>query len=200
MHIALIGATGYVGGEFARQIETRGYRLTTIGRSNCDIYSVDSLSKRLTDVAPDAVINCAGYTGKPNVDACELDKMNCLSGNAVLPGVIREACESLGIPWGHVSSGCIFTGTRDDGAGFTESDTPNFSYRQNNCSWYSGIKALGVEILTEAQKCCIWRLRIPFSNFDSPRNYLSKVQRYENLLESENSRYLGRIENAPEND
>ena len=54
------------------------------------------------------VINAAGYTGKPNVDACEVAKAECLSGNAVLPGLIREVCEDMNIPWGHVSSGCIF--------------------------------------------------------------------------------------------
>ena len=147
----------------------------------------------LEDTSPDVVVNCAGYTGKPNVDACELDKANCVAGNAVLPGVINEACETLGIPWGHVSSGCIFTGRRNDGKGFTESDTPNFTFRQNNCSWYSGTKALGEVILADASQCYIWRLRIPFSDIDSPRNYLSKVQRYENLLEAENS-----LSNLPE--
>jgi putative intracellular protease/amidase len=58
------------------------------------------------------VINAAGYTGKPNVDACELHKTDCLQGNAVLPGLIAQACEQAGVPWGHVSSGCIFTGAR----------------------------------------------------------------------------------------
>ncbi|QEG42478.1 SDR family oxidoreductase [Roseimaritima ulvae] len=193
MHIALIGASGYVGAEFAAQINARGDRLTTVGRADCDVYSAEALRKTLRDASPDVVVNCAGYTGKPNVDACELDKANCLAGNGVLPGVIQQACESLNIPWGHVSSGCIFTGRRPDGKGFVETDTPNFSFRQNNCSWYSGTKALGEEVLADAQQCYIWRLRIPFSNIDSPRNYLSKVQRYENLLEAENS-----LSNLPE--
>jgi dTDP-4-dehydrorhamnose reductase len=193
MHIVLLGASGYVGCEFVNQIEHRGHRLTAIGRSNCDVYSMASLISALKDATPDIVINCAGYTGKPNVDACELDKANCLAGNAVLPGVIKEACETLDLPWGHISSGCIFTGRRADGGGFTEQDAPNFSFRQDNCSWYSGTKALGEEILADANRCYIWRLRIPFSSIDSPRNYLSKVQRYENLLEAENS-----LSNLPE--
>ncbi|PAY16614.1 dTDP-4-dehydrorhamnose reductase [Rhodopirellula sp. SM50] len=193
MHIALLGASGYIGTEFTRQIDKLGHKLTAIGRSNCDVYSVSSLLSVLEDASPDVLINCAGYTGKPNVDACELDKANCIAGNAVLPGVINEACETLGIPWGHVSSGCIFTGRRSDGGGFTEEDDPNFSFRNNNCSWYSGTKALGEEVLADASNCYIWRLRIPFSNIDSPRNYLSKVQRYENLLEAENS-----LSNLPE--
>lgn len=193
MKIALIGAAGYVGGEFASQIRDRGHELVTIGRQTCDVYSVDDLAQTLRDQAPDAVVNCAGYTGKPNVDACETDKANCLAGNAVLPGVIAEACHRLELPWGHVSSGCIFTGTRPDGSGFTETDPPNFSFRQNHCSWYSGTKALGEEVLNDTHRVYIWRLRIPFSGVDSPRNYLTKLIRYDTLLEAENS-----LSNLPE--
>jgi UDP-glucose 4,6-dehydratase len=110
-----------------------------------------------------------------------------LQGNAVLPGIIREVCESLSIPWGHVSSGCIFTGSKEDGGGFQETDAPNFCFRTNNSSFYSGTKALGEECLEGGENVYIWRLRIPFNHIDSPRNYLSKLQRYENLLEARNS-------------
>jgi len=114
-------------------------------------------------------------------------KAECLAGNAVLPGVIREVCEHLRLPWGHVSSGCIYTGARPDGSGFTEDDAPNFSFRQNNCSFYSGCKALGEEVLAGAEQCFIWRLRIPFDEYDSPRNYISKMMRYDRLLSATNS-------------
>ena len=33
----------------------------------------------------------------------------------------------------------------------------------------------------------IWRLRIPFDSVDNPRNYLTKLMRYERLLEAANS-------------
>ena len=93
----------------------------------------------------------------------------------------------LDIPWGHVSSGCIFTGARPDGSGFTEDDAPNFSFRQDNCSFYSGCKALGEEVLEGAEQCYVWRLRIPFNHIDSPRNYISKMMRYDRLLNATNS-------------
>jgi dTDP-4-dehydrorhamnose reductase len=83
----------------------------------------------------------------PNVDACESAKYESLHGNAVLPGIIREVCEDLKIPWGHVSSGCIYSGRRADGEGWTEDDEPNFSFRSPPCSFYSGTKALGEEVL-----------------------------------------------------
>jgi dTDP-4-dehydrorhamnose reductase len=133
------------------------------------------------------LINAAGYTGKPNVDACESDQAECLFGNAVLPGRIRTACEELGIPWGHVSSGCIYSGRKSDGGGWTEEDQPNFSFRNGPCSFYSGTKALGEEVLKDAKNCYVWRLRIPFNEEKSPRNYLQKLLNYSSLLEAENS-------------
>jgi dTDP-4-dehydrorhamnose reductase len=133
------------------------------------------------------VFDAAGFTGKPNVDACELVKAECLSGNAVLPGIIREVCEDMNIPWGHVSSGCIFSGRRPNGEGWKEEDEPNFSFRSPPCSFYSGTKALGEEVLEGAENCYIWRLRIPFNEEKSPRNYLQKLLNYDSLLEAENS-------------
>lgn len=187
MRIALLGASGFIGTEFSTQIAERHAELLTVGRRDCNIYDVRQLVQHLRQLSPDALINCAGYTGQPNVDACENDRANCLAGNAVLPGVVAEACTAVNIAWGHVSSGCIFTGRRSDGGGFTECDAPNFTFRQNNCSFYSGTKALGEEVLTTAEKCYLWRLRIPFSSIDSPRNYLSKLMRYSKLLDAENS-------------
>ena len=187
MHTLLLGATGYVGTEFVRQIRQRGDRLSTLSHRKVNLYDPITLRQAVANIRPDCLINCAGYTGKPNVDACETDKANCLAGNAVLPGVIGQVCQDLGVPWGHVSSGCIYTGKHSDGSGFKESDPPNFTFRQDNCSFYSGTKALGEEVLSDHENCYVWRLRIPFSNIDSPRNYLSKLQRYDHLLEAENS-------------
>ena len=186
--ILLLGHTGYVGSEFQRQLVAQETRHRSVSRSELDYTDRDALIGLIRESQATFVINAAGYTGKPNVDACELHKSECLAGNAVLPGTIREACQMAGnVPWGHVSSGCIYTGRRGDGQGFTETDEPNFSFRTNNCSWYSGCKALGEETLADAENVFVWRLRIPFNEHDSARNYLSKLVRYERLLQAENS-------------
>jgi dTDP-4-dehydrorhamnose reductase len=185
--ILLLGGSGYVGSAFQRLLNAKNVEFRNVRRSNVNYLDVGELRRFLQDSKLSFLINCAGYTGKPNVDACELHKAECLSGNAVLPGVVREACEQTGVPWGHVSSGCIYTGSRPDGSGFTEEDAPNFSFRTNNCSFYSGCKALGEECLQGADNVYLWRLRIPFDNQDSPRNYLSKLMRYDQLLDATNS-------------
>lgn len=198
--ILLLGASGYVGSRFAEYFETHGILFQNPSRKDIDYTRRSSLGELLDKTRPGFVVNAAGYTGKPNVDAAEKEKADCLHGNAVFPGFLKEACDRRGIPWGHISSGCIFTGRRADGAGFTEEDVPNFSFRSPPCSFYSGTKAMGEEVLgyredPDSGKWLpdrpptgyIWRMRIPFDHMDMGRNYLSKLLRYDRLLDAENS-------------
>src|SRR6266481_4420753 len=71
--------------------------------------------------------------------------------------------------------------------GFTEFDEPNFSFRQPPCNFYSGTKALAEEALRDFGQSYIWRLRMPFDEFDDPRNFLSKLQRYPRVYDHVNS-------------
>lgn len=198
--ILLLGHTGYVGGRFHQFLQEQGRPVHGLSRGEFDYTQRSGMRAALETFDPAFVINAAGYTGKPNVDAAESDRTNCLLGNAILPGLLREECDARGIPWGHISSGCIFQGRRSDGAGFAEDDLPNFSFRSPPCSFYSGTKALGEECLGYREDPAtgkwaheseptgyVWRMRIPFDHRDGARNYLSKLLRYQRLLEAENS-------------
>jgi dTDP-4-dehydrorhamnose reductase len=185
--IYLLGGSGYVGSAYQALLQRKGIPFRNLRRSDIDYANQAVLTDLLRREKPDFLINAAGYTGKPNVDACELHKSECLFGNAVLPGTIAQACAAAGVPWGHVSSGCIYSGARPDGKGFTETDVPNFTFRSPPCSFYSGTKALGEEVLAGKPDLYVWRLRIPFDQFDNPRNYLTKLLRYPTLLEATNS-------------
>ena len=185
--LLIFGGSGYVGNVFDSYLNNTNIDVKIVSRKELDYTNHASLATLLRDLRASFVINAAGFTGKPNVDACESAKYECLQGNAVLPGIMREVCEDLKIPWGHISSGCVYSGRRDDGKGWTEEDEPNFSFRSPPCSFYSGTKALGEEVLEGAENCFVWRLRIPFNHQPNPRNYLQKLLNYENLLEAENS-------------
>lgn len=211
--ILLLGASGYIGEAFAAELQRRKKDFLPLSRKQVDYSRFDLLLEFLRAKKPSFVINAAGYTGKPNVDACELDKAGTLVGNTLLPQTIANACVAANIPWGHVSSGCIYSGAKisENGMirtekdmskpalralvaqapekihGFTEDDTPNFSFRDQPCSFYSGAKALGEEAIANLGQSYIWRLRIPFDEFDNKRNYLSKVQRYAKVYDNVNS-------------
>jgi dTDP-4-dehydrorhamnose reductase len=184
----ILGKNGYITSSLAKLcMMTRSFDVQFVSRTEVNYLNGSILKSYLQDVNASCVVNAAGFTGRPNVDACEEAKYECLQGNAVLPGIIRQVCEDLKIPWGHISSGCIYSGRKADGGGWTEENEPNFSFRSPPCSFYSGSKVLGEEVLEGAENCFVWRLRIPFNHEAHPRNYLQKVLSYENLLDVENS-------------
>lgn len=211
--LTLLGSTGYIGRAFAAELERRQLPFEALSRSQLDYTNFEAFLGYLRRVKPEFVINAAGYTGKPNVDACETARADTLQGNTLFPAMLAHACAVTDTPWGHVSSGCIYSGAkvvqggveriepdltkpelrelyRNHTAsfhGFTETDVPNFSFRAPPCSFYSGTKALGEEAIAGVGRAYVWRLRIPFDEFDNARNYLSKVQRYAKVYDNVNS-------------
>ncbi len=211
--ILLLGATGYIGEAFASELRRRGADFLPLSRGQVDYTRFEVLLEQLRLRKPSFLINAAGYTGKPNVDACEAHKADTLQGNTLFPQTVAQACAAAGIPWGHVSSGCIYSGAKvivngqarvekdfttpalralvekspESVRGFTETDVPNFSFRDLPCSFYSGTKALCEEAIAGMGQSYIWRLRIPFDEYDGARNYLSKVQRYSKVYDNVNS-------------
>jgi dTDP-4-dehydrorhamnose reductase len=211
--ILVLGGSGYIGQAFERELERRQRPFVSLSRRERDYSRFDLLLEFLKAKKPEFVVNAAGYIGKPNVDACETARADTLAGNTLLAQTIAHACAALGIPWGHVSSGCIFSGAKVtlDGRtraekdmtklelralvkqspesihGFSETDAPNFSFRDPPCSFYSGAKALAEEAIAGVGLSYVWRLRIPFDEFDHPRNYLSKLLRYPKAYDNVNS-------------
>lgn len=169
--IALLGSTGYVGSHFAKHLKELGIDYVKPSRKEIDYSNPFELSEYLFDMKATFLINSIGYTGKPNVDACEDNKEECSYVNTYLPTRISLACELANINWGHVSSGCIYNYYMKY---YTEEDEPNFAFG-GRCSYYSGTKALSESFLKNDKRVYIWRLRVPFSNIDSDRNYISKI-------------------------
>lgn len=211
--VVLLGGSGYVGQAFEQELKKRGRDHLTLARRDVDYSQFEKLLQFLREHKPAFLINAAGYTGKPNVDACESARHATLHGNTILPVTVGHACAVAGIPWGHVSSGCIYSGAKimEHGRvraekdltrpelkrlvettpaairGFVETDPPNFTFDDPPSSFYSGTKALAEEALAHARCTYIWRLRIPFDEWDTPRNYLTKVQRYSKVYDNVNS-------------
>ncbi|HRJ71837.1 MAG TPA: sugar nucleotide-binding protein [Terrimicrobiaceae bacterium] len=185
--ILLLGADGYVGRAIAADLRTRGLPHAAPSHADLDASSKDAVARVIQDLKPTALINAIGFTGRPNIDGTEREKLRCLTANTLVPGVLAEVLADHNIPWGHVSSGCIYEGTRTDGSPFTENDPPNFAFSHPAAGWYSRTKAMAETLLADAPECLIWRMRIPFDQFDHERNYISKLMRYDRLLEVTNS-------------
>jgi dTDP-4-dehydrorhamnose reductase len=212
--VILLGASGYIGQAFGKELKRRGIPFRPVSRREINYTDYRVLLTTLQKEKPDFVINAAGFTGKPNVDACENQRGETIAGNVTLAQTVAQACDAAGVRLGFVSSGCIYTGAKvrrecgtwavedrlteplvsellskrsDRVVGFTETDEPNFCFTHNNCSFYSGTKALAEEVMAQFPDFYVWRLRIPFDELDGPRNYLSKIQRYAKVYQNWNS-------------
>ena len=212
--IWVLGASGYIGQAFIAGAKSTKMPARPVSRTELDYADFRVLLAALRREKPELVVNAAGFTGKPNVDACEKQRAETLAGNVALAQTVAQACEIAGVRLGTVSSGCIYQGAkirRKDGTwgvedrltepliselleqrsplvkGFAEDDEPNFCFEHDNCSFYSGTKAVAEKILVGFPEFYVWRLRIPFDEFDGARNYLSKIQRYSKVYQNWNS-------------
>jgi UDP-glucose 4,6-dehydratase len=167
--ITLIGH-GYVGEHIAKELFKAGLNYHWIHHT--DLIPLDT----------EFIINAAGYTGSPNVDACEIYRQECIDGNVIWPLALERSNNQT--PIIHISSGCIYSGYPL--GGYTEEDEPNFTF--NTGSFYSGSKALGQMVLSPyMDKSYLFRIRMPFGRTRHPKNFLTKMETYKKLISFDNS-------------
>jgi len=177
----LLGSTGYIGSKFGEKLGT--FHGLPHGEVN-----VQSLLNLWTGTQFKTIINCAGYVGRPNVDAVEKNKEDAVYGNIVLPSVLVEFANIVkDVTILHVSTGCVYT---DNGQHlhYTEEDPPNLDWNSvDPCSFYGGTKSMAEKIIARFPQHYICRLRMPFDEEGGERNYLSKLMKYNILLSRPNS-------------
>ena len=190
MRIAILGSSGYLGSAYFQVKAPPGIRLVPASRSLVDYHDPFILREFLRSEQIRGVINCAGFTGKPNVDACEDSKELCFKMNVELPETIAKVCFDENRKLFQIGSGCIYQGNPDAGnpdKGYREEDEPNFSFEHPPCSFYSGTKAEMEKRIKDTPGVSIFRLRMPFSSAKDDRNLLWKLSRYPKLIEASNS-------------
>jgi dTDP-4-dehydrorhamnose reductase len=134
----------------------------------------------LDEHKPDAVINCAGKTGRPNVDWCETNKEATLASNVHGPLTLARACKERNLHLTHIGSGCVYTGD-NNGKGYAEDDPPNFFG-----SFYSMTKILSEHGLKGFPVLQL-RLRMPLDSVPGPRNFITKITSYSKVISVPNS-------------
>ncbi len=149
--------------------------------SDVRIQSVDDMTKLIEEHRPDAILNTAGVTGKPNVDWCETNQVLTVNGNTLLPWMIAQACQKHNVYLLHVGTGCIFYGPAPDPKGWKEDDFAN------PISVYSKAKYAGDIILSTLPNVGIARIRLPIDYIPSDKNLITRFTKYKTILDVENS-------------
>jgi dTDP-4-dehydrorhamnose reductase len=149
--------------------------------SRADIADGAQVEQALRDHAPQAVINAAGKTGRPNVDWCETHQQATTRSNVVGPLVLARACEATDTYLLHLASGCIFYGDSPQPGGWTEN---NFA---NPVSFYSRSKYAADLLLGSMANVAVVRLRMPIDGVPGDRNLVTKLARYPQVVDVANS-------------
>lgn len=166
-----------MGSAFAQEMDARGimWFSASQGGIKMDFYSDPAINI-------EAVINCAAYIPKPSVAACDEHKAETIMGNVCVPQVIAGFCARNDIPLIHLSTGCLF----DEQHAYSEEERPTRGF-DGYCGFYVGTKLVAEDIVRRYPRHYILRLRLPFDEFDHPRNYLSKLAKFPIVYDHNNS-------------
>ena len=182
MNIAVLGS-GFIGKYLNSYLSDN--HLTYLLNQTDDQYHVPHrLREFIKTHKIDVVVNTCGYTGYPNVDACEDNKASCTLYNITVPLVIEEECKAANAKFINVSSGCIYTGYDKD---YVEDDEPNFGIYNPDSSFYSKTKHLS-EMFLDKDFTNIIRIRMPVTSKMDHKNLLSKLNKYDNIIDFKNSK------------
>lgn len=154
--------------------------------SETRIENREDVARELDEIKPTHVLMAAGITGRPNIDWCEDHKPETLRVNVIGTLNVADLTFMRGIHCTIYATGCIFK--YDDahplgsGIGFDEDAAPNFDE-----SFYSKTKGYMEPMLKCYPNCMILRVRMPISDDLFHRNFVTKIVKYERVVNIPNS-------------
>ena len=194
MKLLIYGSGGWIGQQFLEILQTKNIPYN-IGL--CRVDDTEKLREELQNISPTHVISFIGRThgeicGKKysTIDYLEQPgklKEN-LRDNLFSPLSLAILCNNLNIHYTYLGTGCIFTYDDDhpfgqEEAGFLESSLPNFFG-----SGYSTAKGFTDRLMTLIGGNTLnLRIRMPITNEDNPRNFITKITTYKKICSIPNS-------------
>ncbi len=117
MRVLITGAAGLVGSHIAKRL-ANDHPVIALSHSELDIADRTAVMRRLADVAPSLVINCAVV----QVDDAEKNPTKAQAVNAQGPGFLAEAAARLDAEMFHFSTQYVFQGEPPGRAPYTIED------------------------------------------------------------------------------
>jgi dTDP-4-dehydrorhamnose reductase len=138
VRIVVTGAGGGLGRTFVAAAPSH-HEVVALAHADLDIGDHDAVMGALSPLAPDLVVNCAGFTA---VDANEADRARAFRDNAQGPQSLALAARAAGAILVHVSTDFVFDGEKPEP--YDETDEPR------PLSVYGRSKLAGEELVRHA--------------------------------------------------
>ncbi len=184
MNILVYGSKGWIGGMFINILKQNNI-LYTVGVSRVD--SIEDVTNEIDNIKPTHIISFIGRTHGPGFSTIDYleqkDKLvENVRDNLFSPFVLAQICDKKNIHYTYLGTGCIFKYDDNHPNGFTENDKPNFFG-----SSYSVVKGFTDMMMHMYLNVLNLRIRMPITNENNPRNFITKITNYKKICSIPNS-------------
>lgn len=193
MKVLIFGGNGWIG---SQMIDFFNKENITFEKAISRADSYDDVEQEILTKNPTHIVSVIGrthgvYNGEKINTIDYLEKPGKLkeniNDNLYSPLVLARLCELNNIHFTYIGTGCIFEYDEEhpfgkEENGFTESDKPNFFG-----SSYSIVKGYTDRIMKMFPKVLNLRIRMPITNENNSRNFITKIITYNKVCSIPNS-------------
>lgn len=194
--IIVYGSKGWIGSQFVNILKHSGKDFVCL---NTRIENTEDIKRDIEQHNPTHIVSFTGRThgqieGKKYSTIDYLEQPGKLKDNIrdnlLGPLLLSKVCRKYRIHYTYLGTGCIFKYDENhsyekEENGFKETDLPNFFG-----SSYSIVKGATDQLirLTEDTPTTLnLRIRMPITNIDNPRNFITKITTYDKICSIKNS-------------
>lgn len=175
----IYGHNGWIAKQFIKEIPDN----INIIKGKERFENFEQIKNEILTIKPDNVVILGGLTYKSpatNIDWCEDNKQEVIRVNVLGTLNIVDVCEQNNIHCTILGTGCIYSTLEDKE--YTEDDIWDFQG-----SFYSKTKAYTQELLKCYKNVLLLRIRMPINNSDDPKNFISKLKKFDKIISVKNS-------------
>ena len=192
MNYLIFGGNGWIGSMMVDLLkkEKISYNISELRLDN-----TAEIEKQIIDIKPTNIMCFIGrthgvYDGETIGTIDYLEKpgklVDNIRDNLFSPLSLALLCEKYDVHLSYLGTGCIFTQNESiikNSKGYTEESLPDFFG-----SSYSIVKGFTDRLMHQLDKNVLnIRIRMPIVNYDNPRNFITKITKYDKICSIQNS-------------
>ena len=194
--IIVYGGKGWIGSQFVDILKQSGKDFVCL---NTRIENIDDITRDINAYNPTHIVSFTGRThgsidGKKYSTIDYLEQSGKLKenirDNLLGPLLLSKICRKHRIHYTYLGTGCIFKYDENhpyekEENGFKETDFPNFF--GSSYSIVKGATDQIIRIMEDTPTTLNLRIRMPITNIDNPRNFITKITTYDKICSIKNS-------------
>lgn len=186
MKLLIYGHLGWIGSYFCNYVRNNFTNIELLfPRTRAD--DMEGVQTDLDEYLPDRVLSFIGRTSGPGFNSIDYleqrgKMLENIRDNLFSPLILMKLCQDRNIHFTYLGTGCIFSYNHESDPPFAESSRPNFFG-----SSYSVVKGFTDQLTRLFPNTLNVRIRMPISEKNEPRNFISKIIRYPKICNTLNS-------------